>query len=84
MFDALLEELQGPEEGEPLRHLDVLPFAADLFALGAKSETLFRNRSALYEISNGLERFAGKKLKKAAREAAGDAGVCVCKRLLQV
>ena len=47
-----------------MRHLDTAGFASELFELGAKPETLFRNRSVLYEISHALELAVAKRLKK--------------------
>lgn len=76
VFDTLVEEVTEPGEGEPLRHLDVAGLASDLFNLGAKPDTLFRNRSALYEISSILERSVAKKLKKQANEKAIASGRC--------
>jgi len=59
-----VEEVTDPDESEPLRHLDVAALASDLFNLGAKPDTLFRNRSTLYELSSILERSTAKKLKR--------------------
>ena len=67
VFDELVSEVQSPEEGEPLQHLDVQELASDLFGLGAKPETLFRNRTTLYEVSSALERAAAKRQKALAK-----------------
>ena len=72
LFDELVQEVAEPEEGEPLRHLDAPAFAADLFELGAKPETLYRNRSTLYEISSALEQAHQRRQKKLKRQLEGD------------
>ena len=79
VFDELIQEVAEPEEGEPLRHLDIMGFASDLFEVGAKPETLFRNRSVLYEISNALELAAAKRLKKQRQQQGMASGGVVSK-----
>ncbi len=80
LFDTLVEEVTSPAEGEPLRHLDVQALASDLFGAGAKTETLYRNRTALYEVSGALERAASRRQKKLAKTAAADATGEWCQR----
>jgi hypothetical protein len=64
MFDPLLEEIQQPEEGGPLRHLDVQQLARSMFSQGALPETPARNRAVLYALSEGLERALARRLRK--------------------
>ncbi|GAX73957.1 hypothetical protein CEUSTIGMA_g1407.t1 [Chlamydomonas eustigma] len=70
VFDTLLTELLSKEPDNPLQHLDIQELASDLFDRGAKEATLFRNRTALYEISNALEGALKRRLKLAAKAAA--------------
>lgn len=72
VFDALIEEIQSPSEGMPLRNLAVDTLASELFDLGAQPETRAKNRAALYALSEQLEKAQRKRAKteKAQAEAA--------------
>ncbi len=81
LFEPLVEQLarpsargaDGEEAVDHLRHLDAAALAADLFAMGAKPETLYRNRTALYELSAALERAAAKRQRRLDNKAGGSA-----------